>query len=525
VAICLMLGCQVVGEVHIARKQYLDGSIPAGFQRTAIVGVSGQVPFRGGRIAVRQLSVEEDSCREVTDHGHTRTFRTDRLGTPLIEIVTEPDMKTPEEAAAVGELLRRLTRATGLVRTGGGAARQDVNVSIAGGTRIEIKGVPSLRAIPALVHSEALRQRSLLAIRDALAARGVALKSIKDRWLDVTNVLRNTDFAFIRRALDEGAVATAIALPGFEGLMRTPTQPRTTFLREFADRVKVIACLDEVPNLVCSTQEQTLSSAEWARIGKACDVAPRTPVIVVWGRPEDTATACREIVLRARAAIIGVPSETRQALDDGTNAFERLLPGPNRMYPDTDLPPVRIDESRLSAISYALPEPPWARVARLREAGVGEDLAERLSRHGAYTLFVHLAPLLGEGAAITHQSLASLLVDRSCPRPPSLAAAGDWWEGTVARLARGEILPEGVWSSDGNPPATCEEQEALRLVDGALALLTPDGPAALAQREDWAMGRIMGDLRGRVSGRQVRARVRAWLRARAADITGQEARP
>jgi glutamyl-tRNA(Gln) amidotransferase subunit E len=195
------------------------------------------------------------------------------------------------------------------------------------------------------------------------------------------------------------------------------------------------------------------------------------------------------------------------------------------MYPDTDLPPVRIDEARLSAISYALPEPPWRRVERLREAGVGEDLAERLSRHGAYTLFAHLVPLLGKQSAISAQSLASLLVDRSCPRPPSLAAAGDWWEGTVARLARGEILPEGVWSCEGQPPLVCDETEGERLVDAALGQLPTDGSAALPQREDWAMGKIMGDLRGRVPGRRVRARVQAWLRAKAAGVSAEEARP
>ena len=67
---CLMLGCDIVDEVHIARKQYLDGSIPTGFQRTAIVGVNGRLPFRGRELTVTQVSVEEDSCREVQDRGH-----------------------------------------------------------------------------------------------------------------------------------------------------------------------------------------------------------------------------------------------------------------------------------------------------------------------------------------------------------------------------------------------------------------------------------------------------------------------
>ncbi|MEK9138292.1 MAG: Glu-tRNA(Gln) amidotransferase GatDE subunit E, partial [Bacteroidota bacterium] len=124
----VLYGCSMVDEIHIARKQYLDGSIPTGFQRTTIVGVDGKVPYKDREIHIVQLGLEEDSCREVSDIGHRRTYITDRLGMPLFETVTGPDMKTPQEVAEVGELLRRIARSTGRVRTGIGAARQDVNV-------------------------------------------------------------------------------------------------------------------------------------------------------------------------------------------------------------------------------------------------------------------------------------------------------------------------------------------------------------------------------------------------------------
>ncbi len=123
----LQLGATIVDELHIARKQYLDGSIPTGFQRTAIVSVGGKIPYKDRGIRMIQLSIEEDSCREFSDSGHTRTYLTDRLGIPLIETVTYPDMKTPQEVAEVNDLLRRLVRSTGKVRTGIGASRQDVN--------------------------------------------------------------------------------------------------------------------------------------------------------------------------------------------------------------------------------------------------------------------------------------------------------------------------------------------------------------------------------------------------------------
>ncbi|MBE0566216.1 MAG: Glu-tRNA(Gln) amidotransferase subunit GatE, partial [Krumholzibacteria bacterium] len=425
-AVAMLLGCNVVGEVHITRKQYLDGSIPTGFQRTAIVGTDGDVPFAGRTVHIRQLSIEEDSCREVSDQGHVRTYRTDRLGMPLIETVTDPDMRTPTEAMQVGQVLRWLCRASGLVRTGPGAARQDVNVSVTGGTRVEIKGVPSLRAIPRLTHNEALRQRSLLGIRGELARRGVTAEGIADRGCDVTAIVRATGCHFIRRAVENGATVLATPLPGFQGLLEAQTQPRTSFLKEFSDRIRVIACIDELPNLALSSQDvPTLSSGEWDKVAKACGVGHDVPVIVVWGARADTETAVREIAIRAREATLGVPNETRQALDDGTTGFERILPGADRMYPDTDLPPIALDDPRVETIRASLPLRPWEREARARELGVGADLAERLGRHRAWDLFVHLTDRLAGGPVTAHQA-ASLLLDRSCPRPASLAAAGPW---------------------------------------------------------------------------------------------------
>ena len=100
--------------------------------------------------------------------GHRRVYLTDRLGMPLIETVTGPDMRTPQEVAEVAQICRRLVRSTGRVRTGIGAAREDVNVSVRGGTRVEIKGVPRIPRIPLLTYSEAMRQWNLLRLRDEL---------------------------------------------------------------------------------------------------------------------------------------------------------------------------------------------------------------------------------------------------------------------------------------------------------------------------------------------------------------------
>ncbi len=510
IAITTLLGCNVVNEVHITRKQYLDGSIPTGFQRTAIIGTDGDIPFGERTIHIRQLSIEEDSCREVSDQGHTRVYNTDRLGMPLIETVTDPDMKTPQEAMAVGQILRHLCRVSGLVRTGSGAARQDVNVSVTGGTRIEIKGVSSLRAIPRLTHNEALRQRTLVAIAKELAARKIQPDSLPQRGYDVTPVVRGTACRFIARAIAKGASVQAIPLPGFQNLLQVQAQPRTSFLKEFSDRIRVIACLDELPNLALSTQEvPTLSSGEWERVAKTCQVGPDVPVLLVWGSPADTTTAIQEILIRAREALDGVPEETRQALEDGTTGFERVLPGADRMYPDTDLPPIVLRDERVEHIRSDLPLPPWEREAQALAAGVGRDLAERLGRHRAWDLFASLLPILQEAteSALTPQQLASLLLDRSCPRPVCLAAAGPWWVETVQRLVAGELWPAGIYFAENDPVEPWTPDQVQTALAAAVAKLPPNLPADPHQRELVMMGLIMPPLRGRVQGQTVRQ----WL--------------
>jgi glutamyl-tRNA(Gln) amidotransferase subunit E len=372
--VAVLLNLNLVNELHIARKQYLDGSIPTGFQRTTIVGVDGWIPYRGRKIGIVQLGLEEDSCREVSDVGHERVYLTDRLGMPLIEPVTEPHMHTPQEVAEVGEIIRRLLRATGKVRTGVGATRQDVNVSVEGGTRVEIKGVPSLKRIPLLIHNEAMRQWNLLRIRALLNARGVTEATLTATTHDVTRLLARTEYYPLREALGRGAEIGCVRLCNFAGIFGERTQTDTVFSREVSDRVRVIACLTTLPNIAHSdAASETLSAADWRLLRAHTRAEPGDAIVVTWGPKRDVATATREIVIRAREATVGVPRETRQALKDGTNGFERILPGAERMYPDTDLPPIAVADDRMGRIRAGVPEPTWEREARYERLGLWPD--------------------------------------------------------------------------------------------------------------------------------------------------------
>jgi glutamyl-tRNA(Gln) amidotransferase subunit E len=536
-----VLDLNLVSELHVMRKQYLDGSIPAGFQRTVMLGLDGMVPFRlpetgvSRELRIRQLSLEEDSCREVSDVGHRITFRTDRLGMPLTETVTEPDLLTPFEVQAAGRLIARVAQATGKVRRGPGAARQDVNVSVAGGRRIEIKGVDNHRLLPLLVHTEAYRQLNLLRIRNELVRRGVdpGLLSIPERgrpWelspgvIDAGPVLRGSDFEPLQNARDRGEMICAVRLPGFGGLLGHATQPGVTFAREIADRLRVIACLEDRPFMIHSDfTDYGLSSGQWRRLRRRLWAERGDGVIVLWGPAADAATAVREVYIRAREALVGVPAETRQAYPDGANGFERILPGPDRMYPDTDTPPVPIPDRTVAEVRSSLPERPWDREDRYRALGLDAPTAAGLAGAPWAPLFDALDPPPGAVATRLANGLGKRLPHHrrsrgleTIPEPERLAPL-------VAAVASGRVRAEAteraldallaeagsgadeVLARFSRRESDASDLESAIEETAAAATGLAGKPREVVMR--WAMGRVMPRLLGRIDPAEARTRL------------------
>ncbi len=373
IEISLVSKLNIVGEVHITRKQYLDGSIPTGFQRTAIIGVEGEIPLRNKKVRLIQLSLEEDSCREVSDIGHTRVYRTDRLGMPLIETVTYPDMTNPDEVKEACNYIRFLGRSTGKVRTGIGAGRQDVNVSCKGGTRVEIKGVAHSRWIPELTHNECFRQWALLSIREMLNVRFPDSKLWKQSHVLLDIHLFNSKNGFTKDAKANGFKLVAVNLPGFKGILSHFTQPGKIFANELSERLKVIACI-ELPNMTHSEEfEPLFTSTDWEKIHILLNPAESDAQLIIRGPEEDIPTALETIEERCRIAFIGVPPETRKSFENGTTIFERVLPGADRMYPDTDSAPIPLENEYIDSLSKNQPEEVVLRYQRLKNWNVPED--------------------------------------------------------------------------------------------------------------------------------------------------------
>jgi len=371
--ISLLCKLNIVGELHIIRKQYLDGSIPTGFQRTAILGVEGEIQLANKKVRLIQLSLEEDSCREISDIGHVRTYQTDRLGIPLIETVTYPDFVNPDEVREGAEYIRFLNRSTGKVFTGIGSGREDVNCSCKGGARVEIKGVAHNKWIPDLTHNEVFRQWALLRIRDILKQKVNQSQKWKIGYafLDWDNLM--TDYASFHAARERGYEIVAVNLPNFKGILSHFTQPGKMFIDEISDRIRVIACIEK-PHLIHSEQfEQVIPGRRFNKMCRLLDSKNEDAQIIVWGPADDIPTALESIEERCRLAFEGVPRESRKSLEDGTTIFERVLPGPDRMYPDTDAAPISLDDDYIEKIRKTLPVDISTRYAQLQRWNIPSD--------------------------------------------------------------------------------------------------------------------------------------------------------
>jgi glutamyl-tRNA(Gln) amidotransferase subunit E len=199
-------GSTILPKVQFMRKTIVDGSAVSGFQRTGLFALGGNLPEVNPPVRLQTIAVEEDAAKIVTKTPEADTYNISRLGIPLLEIATEPDIISPQHAQEAAAAIGMILRSTKRVKRGLGTIRQDVNVSIAGGARIEIKGCQDLRMIPTYIECEAKRQKTLLELRDLLKERlGDALTALPEQQLiDVTPIFSKSTTGFIKSAIAKG---------------------------------------------------------------------------------------------------------------------------------------------------------------------------------------------------------------------------------------------------------------------------------------------------------------------------------
>lgn len=382
--VALLLGSEPVDRVEVMRKIVIDGSNTAGFQRTALVALGGEVDTSEGPVRVETVALEEEAAqRQGREDGFT-VFSLDRLGIPLIEVGCAPDIESPGQAREFAERVGTIFRSTGRVKRGIGTIRQDVNISVEGGARVELKGVQELGLVEDYVEREAARQRALLDIRDELDERGVSGSVLEP--VDVSGIFERTGSQVIRDALESGGGVYAGVLRGFEGLLGKEVQPGRRFGTELSDRAKTagvggILHTDEMPG-------NGVTREEVESLRDAVSASRRDVVVLVADERDAAMDALDRVGERVREALRGVPGETRRPLPDGNSQYMRPLPGAARMYPETDVPPVEVSRERVGRMRGELPELVPDTVTRfVEEYGLNEEMAKQVARSGYRDLF------------------------------------------------------------------------------------------------------------------------------------------
>ena len=357
--LALLLNANIIEEMHVSRKNYLDGSVPSGFQRTMILGTDGYITMKNGKkIRIAILSLEEEAARKIKTENKTNYYRLDRLGIPLVEVTTQPDINTPEECRECAERIGLLLWITNVKKVLG-SIRQDINVSIKSGTRIEIKGVQKLSWITLLVNHEISRQLNLIEIREELKNRKVSENEIPQEPVDLTSLMSKTGSKFIATGIKSGKKLYGLNFKGFKGIFGKELMEDYRFGTEVSSKVKVISGLKGIIHSDEKLENYNFSQDEIKKIQNKLNSKEKDCFVLVLGTIKELKKAVDIIINRIKYVFKGVPPETRKALDNGNTEFLRELHGGARLYPDTDSQAIMNTVEETKQIQKTLPNYPW----------------------------------------------------------------------------------------------------------------------------------------------------------------------
>ena len=399
--IAMLLNVNIIEEMHVVRKNYLDGSVPCGFQRTMILGTDGFITLENGKkIGIEILSLEEDAARKIKTEQKSNYFRLDRLGIPLVEVTTKPDIRTPEECREAAERIGLLLWST-KVKKVLGSIRQDINVSITGGIRVEIKGVQKLDWIPVLINHEISRQLKLLEIKEELEKRNLEEKNLSTSSIDLTQALTKSKSKFITKGIQSGKKLFGINFSGFNGIFGKELIDDYRFGTEVSSKVKLISGLKGIIHSDEDLNKYNLSNEDIKKINEKLHSKEQDCFILVLGSTKEVNKAMNVIINRVKFAFKGVPPETRRALENGNTEFLRELHGGARLYPDTDTPAIFNTVEDNNEIKKNLPEYPWIVIKQYsKKYRTEERLIKDLIFTGRLTLFDELINLYPEKSTL-----------------------------------------------------------------------------------------------------------------------------
>ena len=316
-----LVDANIVEEMYFMRKVVVDGSNTSGFQRTGLIATGGKIEYDGKILELDQLCLEEDSCRHGDENDE---YLLDRLGVPLLEITTKPQLKDSKDVQKAAKAIGRLLRACN-VKRGLGTIRQDVNVSINNGQRVELKGFQDLSSMPKVVENEVIRQTKLNSIEKGDIAQATIVNECFNK---------KKDFAL------------ALKIHRWNGILGTKKSPENHVrmgreLSDYAKRagMKGIMHSDELPDYGISINETN-------SIKSKLECNEDDAFILIFGKEKMVRNAMEIVIERIKTQ--GVPKEVRKVTPQNLTRYLRPMPGASRMYPETDIAPLKINNIKVS---------------------------------------------------------------------------------------------------------------------------------------------------------------------------------
>jgi glutamyl-tRNA(Gln) amidotransferase subunit E len=423
-------------------------------------------------------------------------------------------MSTPEEVRMVAERLGSLLRATKKVRRGIGTIREDVNISISGGARVEIKGAQDLRLLHVYVEEEAKRQLELLEVKRVLRERGALPVALDIK--DLTPLFRETKCKVLKNGLESKGKILAVKLPKFAGVLGMTEKGVKRLGSEMASHARVAGVKglfhsDELPGY-------GVTIAEVEDIRASLGVEPDDAFMLVADEEDRARAAMLKAVERANVGIEGVPEETRDPLPDGQTVYSRPLPGKDRMYPETDVRPILIDDAILGSIRLNLPELPEKKAARfVKDFGVSETQAESLVKAGYEDEFELLATGFGNSQVVARIYINTFPELEKLGLDPSRLDLG-LMKDVLASLKTGtfakEAIPKILTSvlENGHTVGQAVESLGVETIDTESVRevcdrIVKEREKYIRERGESSLGPLMGivmkELRGKVDGKVI----------------------
>ena len=535
IEIGLLLNSNIIEEMHVCRKNYLDGSVPCGFQRTMILAKGGYVELEEGKkIGIDILCLEEDAARKIKTENKTNYFRLDRLGIPLVEVTTKPDINDPNECREAAERLGLLLW-TSKVKKVLGSIRQDINVSIREGTRVEIKGVQKLDWIPLLINHEISRQLKLVEIRNELEKRGLKKDIAIQRPKDLTKALSNTKSNFLSKGIKSGKKLYGINFSGFKGIFGKELMEDYRFGTEVSSKVKSISGLKGIIHSDEDLKSYKFSNEDIEKINNQLNSDENDCFVLVLGTQNEVDKAIKVIIKRGKYSFEGVPPETRRALENGNTEFLRELHGGARLYPDTDSQAIINSEAEINTIKKKLPKYPWDVI---KDYSSKYDIEERLIKDLIFTgnldLFNDLLNIYPENPTLIITTLLETIIAlrRDGKKVENISEID--YKDIFTLLKNNEIgkeaIEEFLISKSDNPNLSIKDiKKELKIekisekdLKKIITKVVDENIDILKEKEMRAMGPLMGEVmkevRGKIDGNVVSSELKTIIQKKLKEL-------